>query len=54
MASFDRIAQSAERSGDRISVEARFSTIVHTGPGAHPASCTIGTVSFPGLEAGGA
>ena len=27
---------------------ARFSTPVQTGPGAHPASCTIGTGSFPG------
>jgi len=26
------------RSGDRIPVEARFSALVHTGPGAHPAS----------------
>jgi hypothetical protein len=29
---------------------ARFPTPVHTGPGAHPASCTIGTGSFPGVE----
>ena len=27
---------------------ARFSASVHTGPGAHPASCTICTGSFPG------
>jgi len=27
---------------------ARFSTPVQTGPGAHPASCTMGTGSFPG------
>jgi len=26
----------------------RFSTVVQTGPGAHPASCTMGTGSFPG------
>ena len=26
---------------------ARFSAPVQTGPGAHPASCTIGTGSFP-------
>jgi len=25
---------------------------VQTGPGAHPASCTIGTVSFPGVKCG--
>jgi hypothetical protein len=29
-------------------VGARFSAPVQTGPGAHPASCTIGTGSFPG------
>jgi hypothetical protein len=29
---------------------ARFSTSVQTGPGAHPASCTMGTGSFPGVE----
>ena len=28
--------------------EARFSAPVQTGPGAHPASCTMGTESFPG------
>ena len=27
---------------------------VQTGPGAHPASCTMGTASFPGVEAAGA
>jgi len=27
---------------------ARFSAPVQTGPGAHPASCTMGTGSFPG------
>jgi len=25
---------------------------VQTGPGAHPASCKMGTVSFPGLKCG--
>ena len=44
----------AGRSGDRIPVGARFSAPVHTGPGAHPASCTMGTGSFPGVEAAGA
>ena len=29
-------------------MEARFSTPVQTGPGAHLASCTMGTGSFPG------
>jgi hypothetical protein len=29
---------------------ARFSTPVQTGPGAYPASCTMGTGSFPGVK----
>ena len=36
----------AGRSGDRIPVVARFSSPVQIGPGAHPASCTMGTGSF--------
>jgi hypothetical protein len=41
------------RSGDRIPVEARFSAPVQIGSGAtHPASCTMGTGSFPGVESG--
>ena len=32
--------------------EARFSAPVQTGPGAHPASCTMGTGSFPGVKTG--
>ena len=31
---------------------ARFSAPIQTGPGAHPASCTIGTGSFPGVKSG--
>ena len=31
---------------------ARFSTSVQTGPGVHPASCTMGTGSFSGLNSG--
>jgi len=31
---------------------ARFSSPVQTGPGAHPASCTVGTGSFPGVNSG--
>jgi len=31
---------------------ARFSASVQTGPGAHPASCTMGTGSFPGVKTG--
>jgi hypothetical protein len=30
----------------------RFSALVQTGLGAHPASCTMGTGSFPGVESG--
>jgi hypothetical protein len=30
----------------------RFSASVQTDPGAHPASCTIGTGSFPGVKSG--
>ena len=40
----------AGRSGDRIQVGARFSAPVQTGPEAHPASCTMGTGSFPGVK----
>ena len=43
----------AERSGERIPVGgARFTAPVQTGPGAHPASCTMGTGSFPGVKSG--
>ena len=40
------------RSGDRIPVEggARFSAPVHTGPGVHPASYTMGTASLPRIK----
>jgi hypothetical protein len=31
-------------------VEARFSAPIQTGPGAYPASCTMGTRSFPGVK----
>jgi len=42
----------AGRSGDTIPVGARFSAPVQTGPGAHPASCAMGTVSFLGVKSG--
>ena len=29
---------------------ARFSAPIQTGPGAYPASCTMGTGSFPGIK----
>ena len=53
-----RVAQSnsdwqrAGGSRDRIPVRARFSEPVQTGPGTHLASCTMGTVSFPGVQSG--
>ena len=31
---------------------ARFSALVQTGPGVHPASCTMGTGPFPGAKTG--
>jgi len=34
-------------------VGARFSAPVQTSPGAHPASCTIGTWSFLGVKPSG-
>jgi hypothetical protein len=40
----------AERSGDRIPVRVKFNAPVQTGPGSHPASCTINTGSFPGVK----
>ena len=41
----------AGRSGDRIPVGARFSARLDR-PGAHPASCTMVTGSFPGVKCG--
>ena len=40
------------RSEDGIPVGAIFSAPVQNGPGAHPASCTLGTGSFPGVKSG--
>jgi hypothetical protein len=40
----------AGQSGDRIPVGERIFAAVQTGPGAHPASCTMGTGSFPGVK----
>jgi hypothetical protein len=40
------------QSGDRILVGARFFTPVQISPGSHPASCTMGTGSFPGVKSG--
>jgi hypothetical protein len=36
--------------GVSIPVGTRFFALVLTGPGAHPASCTMGTGSFPGVK----
>jgi hypothetical protein len=36
--------------GNESLVEARFSASDETGPGAHPASCTMGTWSFSGIK----
>jgi len=41
--------QPAGQSGDKIPLGTRFSTPVQTGPGAHPASYTMGTGSFLGV-----
>jgi len=38
--------------GDGIPVRARFSAPAQTGPGAHPAFCTMGTGSLPGVKSG--
>jgi hypothetical protein len=38
------------RSRDRFPVGARFSAPVLAGPMAYPASCTMGTGSFPGVK----
>jgi hypothetical protein len=40
----------AGRSGNRIPVGASFSVLVQTDSGAHPAYCTMGTGSSPGVE----
>ena len=40
----------AGRSGDRIPVGARSFAPIQTGPGAYPASYTMGTGSFPGVK----
>jgi len=40
----------AGQSRGGIPVGVRFSAPVHTSPGAHPASYTMGTGSFPGVK----
>ena len=48
------IATSYRLDGQRIESQwgTRFSVPVQTGPGAHPASCTMGTGSFPEVKSG--
>jgi hypothetical protein len=40
------------RFSNRSPVGSRFTAALQTGPGAQPASCTMGTGSFPGLKIG--
>jgi hypothetical protein len=40
----------AGRSGDRIPVGTRFTAPIQTSSEAHPASCTMGAGSFPGVK----
>ena len=40
----------ARWSEDRILVGTRFFAPIHTGPESYPASCTMGTGSFPGVK----
>ena len=40
----------AGKSGDQIQVGTKFSAPVQTGSGAHPTSCTTGTMSFAGVR----
>jgi len=42
----------AGRFRDRIPLGSRFPATVQTGPGAHPAYCTMGTGSFLGVKSG--
>ena len=42
----------AGRSGDQIPVRSKYSAPFQTGSEAHPASCKMGTVSFPLVKAG--
>ena len=44
----------AGRSGDPIPVGPRFSAAVQIGPGAYPATCTMGTGTYPRVKRPGA
>ena len=54
VSTFRRMCDSlwAGQSADRIPVRARFSAPVQTGPGAHPAFCTMGTGSLSRGQSG--
>ena len=59
MQQLGRVAQSVERlaagwtvRGSNPGEGVRISAPVQTGPGPHPASCTMGTGSFPGVKSG--
>jgi hypothetical protein len=41
------------RSGDRIPVGAKYFAHFHIVPGAHPATCTMATETFPGVKRSG-
>ena len=47
-----KAAKPGNSSGDRIPTGTRFSVPVQAGPGAHLASCTMDTGSFPGVKSG--
>jgi hypothetical protein len=49
MGSSAGIATDYRLDDSRIPVGARFFAHFQTGPGAHPASCTMGAGSFPGV-----
>jgi hypothetical protein len=46
----NKVHDTSKNRAKKIPVWARFFTHVQTGPGAHPASCTMGTGSFPGVK----
>jgi len=46
------IATGCGLDGPGIESRQGFSAPVQTGPGAHPAFCTMGTGSFPGVKSG--
>jgi hypothetical protein len=50
----DSVSLRVGKSGDRIRVGVRFSEAVLTNPGAHPASCTMGTGNLSGGKVAGA